>query len=128
MSHCLVVGCITRDYEGSPITGKCWYGDLSMPCNETELYVDKCSDQSNPEQTQKWDFVPVSEDEVLIQAYNEDRCMERMQRNITMQSCDATNARQRWFAVGGGFNEARFEISQKLAKNYCVRHWKLFAL
>ena len=92
-----------------------------MPCNSTEMYVDKCSDRDDPVAEQLWDFVPVSSDEVLIQAYDEDRCFERLKRNITLETCNATNARQRWFAVRGGFNEPRFELSQRPISKYCVR-------
>lgn len=67
-----------------------------------------------------FDFVPVSSDEVLIQAYGEDRCLSRLRRNITMQPCNATNPRQHWFAPGGGFNEPKFELSQNLLPKYCV--------
>ncbi|CAB9505692.1 expressed unknown protein [Seminavis robusta] len=112
--------CITRNYTGSPITGECWFGDHSNECNFDELYIDKCSPPDDPNPTQLFDFVPVSDDEVLIQAYNEDRCVHRFQRNITMETCDASNHRQRWFAVRGGFNEPKFELSQKRIFQYCL--------
>ena len=115
-----MLGCITRDYEGSPVTGKCWYGDFSLPCNASETYVSRCSDPSDPDPKQLFDFVPVSHDEVLIQAHNEDRCFHRVQRNVTLETCDATSHRQRWIAARGGFNEQRFELSQKRVSKWCL--------
>ena len=56
----------------------------------------------------------------MIQAYGDDRCMERARRHVTMMPCNATIENQRWFAVRGGFNERRFELSQKRVYDYCL--------
>ena len=118
--HESITGCMTRDYEGSPITGKCWYGDLSRPCNETEIFVDRCSPPEDPDPKQLFEFIPVSDDEVLIAAYGENRCFERLRQNVTLQPCNGKLGRQRWWAIRGGFNERRFEISQKLVPTNCL--------
>jgi hypothetical protein len=114
---------MTHDYEGSSQTGGlCWYGEDALPCDPDWIYLSECSPEHEPAANQLFDFIPVSSDEVLIQEYGQDRCMERSRRNITLESCNATNDNQRWYAVRGGFNERRFEISQKRISDYCVNN------
>ena len=92
-----------------------------MPCNNEELYVAACDPEDPIDERQLFDFIPVSGDEVLIQAYEDDsRCMERSGRNITLEECNSTITQQRFFAVRGGFNSDRFELSQKRVSEYCV--------
>ncbi|CAB9500538.1 chromosome segregation ATPase-like protein [Seminavis robusta] len=109
--------CMTRDYEGSPITGRCWMGTEEMDCDPKELYVGGCS-RENPRQ--RFRFLPVSSDEVLVEAFHEGRCLQRTNLRITLETCDETLHTQRWFSIRGGFNERRFELSQKTQSQRCV--------
>jgi Cytolethal distending toxin A/C domain len=112
------LGCITRDYyEGSPNSGGCWWGDVPIPCSTTELFVNQCNLE---DPRQRFNFIPVSSDEVLIKAFQEDRCFQRDERHITMETCNEALHTQRWYALRGGFNERRFELSQKTSSTWCV--------
>ena len=111
-----MLGCITRDYVGNK-DGVCWYGLDEIPCDPSELYMEDCEAE---DYRQRFDFVPVSSDEVMIQAYQEDRCFQRNDRRIALAPCDATLHTQRWFSIRGGFNERRFELSQKTLADECV--------
>ena len=87
---------------------------------------------------QHWKFIPVSSDEVMIQAmrhnqeppFLEDRCFHRDTRKIVLEPCDERLHNQRWFAARGGFNEERFELSTKTMADRCVNqdHVRLFVI
>lgn len=109
--------CMEYDYRGSSQTnGKCWYGLDSTSCNPKHIYTEKCSKDSN--QLFVFDFV--NEDEALIKVYGQNRCMERSGLEINLEPCNSDKSEQRFFAIKGGFDEYRFEISQKTALRYCV--------
>ena len=96
-----------------------------IECAPTELYVNEC-DRRDPRQ--HWKFIPVSSDEVMIQAMRhnqqpphlEDRCFHRDTRKILLQPCNERLHNQRWFAIRGGFNKERFELSTKTLPDRCV--------
>jgi len=81
------------------------------------MYVEAC-DLADPRQ--RFEFLPVSSDEVLIRAWGEDRCFARDNYEILLDSCREELHTQRWWAVRGGFNSARFELSQKTLPDRCV--------
>ena len=86
------------------------------------MYINQCNEN---DVRQRFSFVPVSSDEVLIQAARmdgelEDRCFHRENRKIKLQPCNQALHNQRWFSIRGGFNEARFELSQKTLADHCV--------
>lgn len=62
-----------------------------------------------------------SEGEVLIKLGNgSNRCFERYRREIFLNTCDETNAYQKFFALNGSFDGSRFEMSQKGFTSQCV--------
>jgi len=105
-----------RDFDGYPGRGRCWYGLDVRPCNPDHVYAATCND----DEKQQWEFVAVNDSEMLIKAKGEDRCMDRAGVNIVLRPCNPDNHYQRFFAIRGGFNEYRFEISQKTATRYCM--------
>jgi hypothetical protein len=122
LTTAVFVGCISRDYDGPDGSGSCWYGLEAIDCEPNELYINKCD---HLDERQRFSFVPVSSDEVLIQAARitgelEDRCFTRENRKINLQSCNQALHTQRWFSIRGGFNQARFELSQKTLMDHCV--------
>jgi len=104
------------DFDGYPGRGKCWYGLDILPCNPEHVYITKCND----DQRQKWVMEYVNDDEALIRVNGQDRCMHRSDVHIVLRPCDSGNKLQRFFAIRGGFDEYRFEISQKSATRYCL--------
>ena len=110
------LGCVMRDYNGKPGTGKCWYGLDVLPCNPDHVYTATCNDDDR----QEWVFEYVNDSEALIKVPGEDRCMMRSGVNIVLRPCNSGNHLQRFFAIRGGFEEYRFEISQKTATRYCL--------
>jgi len=119
----LIAGCISREYRVNEIA--CWYGLDQINCEPDQLYMARC-DREDPRQ--RFKFQPVSSDEVLIAAYNhrtnedENRCMYLDARQIFLKECDEKVHNQRFFAVRGGFNERRFELSSKTQPDRCVNN------
>ena len=105
-----------RDFDGYPGRGKCWYGLDVMPCNPDHVYTAKCNDDKR----QEWVFEYVNDSEAIIKVDGEDRCLHRSGVNIVLRPCNSGNKYQRFFAIRGGFDEYRFEISQKSATRYCL--------
>ena len=80
-----------------------------------KIYISECGGSS-----QRFDFIPVGNDEVLIQLHGQNLCFERVNKDIYMYPCDSNNSRQQWYAKRGEFDEYRFEISQNGFNNYCI--------
>ncbi|CAB9527248.1 expressed unknown protein [Seminavis robusta] len=107
--------CVMRDYNGYPGRGKCWYGLDTRPCNPYHVYTARC----NNDDRQQWQFELVNDSEVLIKAYGLNYCLQRVGVEIEMRICNSGLVTQRFFAIRGGFNEYRFEISMKTSTRYC---------
>lgn len=105
-----------RDYNGWPGTGKCWYGLDVLKCNPDHVYTAKCSNDDR----QEWIFEYVNDSEALIKVPDENRCLMRQGVNLELRPCNSANHLQRFFAIRGGFEEYRFEISQKTATRFCL--------
>lgn len=105
-----------RDFDGYPGRGKCWYGLDVLPCRSDHIYIAKCMKDSR----QDWVFEYVNDSEVIIKADGQDQCLHRSGINIVLRSCNSGNKYQRFFAIRGGFDEYRFELSQKTATRYCL--------
>ena len=89
---------------------KCALGD--------EIYVSNCSDVS-----QRFEFVSVTTDnkQVLVKVANQNLCFEKYRNhNFNLQSCNASNLYQQWFAGAGGFDEYRFELTPVWNMTYCA--------
>jgi hypothetical protein len=110
---------MTRNYEGSQKTGRCWHGQDEIDCEPDEMYIERCDER---DERQLFDFVPVSVDEVLIKVHGQDRCFERDDRLVKLKGCNQHVHTQRFFAVRGGFNQPRFEIGQKTMMGYCLQN------
>ena len=85
-------------------------------CNHgNKIYISECGANS-----QRFDFVPVDNDEILIRLHGKNLCFERVNKDIYMHPCDAGNTRQQWYAKNGDFGGNRFEISQYGFSDYCI--------
>jgi hypothetical protein len=85
-------------------------------CNYgNKIYISKCGGNS-----QRFDFVPVVDDEVLIRLHGTNLCFERVNKDIYMYPCDSGNFRQQWYASNGNFAGNRFAISQDGLSRYCI--------
>lgn len=115
------------DYTGYPGTGVCWHGDNTERCNNNQIYVAKCV-TGEPRQwftfvnagTSMYQGNPVEEVLIKLGDTQSSRCFERDEREIWLEFCDPSNPRQRWFALNGGFNEYRFELSQVNYDHQCI--------
>ena len=105
-----------RNYEGYPGKGKCWYGLDVLPCNPEHVYTAKCNDDVR----QQWQFEMVDENEALIKAAGTDQCFQREGVMIELHTCNSALDTQRFFAIRGGFDEYRFEVSQITATRFCL--------
>lgn len=81
-----------------------------------KLYIEECDDSG----VQRFDFDDLGSDEILIRLHGTSRCLERSNKDIFVRNCDSGKSNQLWWAKVGGFDEYRFEISQKSATNLCV--------
>lgn len=108
--------CVMRDYRGQPGTGKCWYGLDSLSCNPEHTYTAKC----NNDERQEWQFEYVNDSEAIIKVPGENRCMMRQGIEIVLRPCNSANHLQRFFAIRGGLEDYRFELSQKTATRFCL--------
>lgn len=104
--------CLTRDIPDET----CWHGLTRIVCVSTETYVTRCRNNDR----QQWQFEYVNNDEALIRAAGTNRCLERSGWDINLVQCDASNSRQHFYAVRGGFNQDRFEIGQKSMRDFCM--------
>jgi hypothetical protein len=85
-------------------------------CNlGNKIYIYECSDIS-----ERFDFVNVNNDQVLIKLDGTDTCLERDSKEIFIKACDDGNSNQKWFAKVGEFDQDRFEISLKTYDRYCI--------
>jgi len=113
--------CMMYNYDGYPGTGLCWYGDQNLTCAQDHVYVGKCI-----EAPQMWfTFVNVASprnglDERLIMTGDGKRCFERKDRLLLLKPCNPYSTQQRWYALNGGFNESKFEISQLGYSSQCI--------
>jgi hypothetical protein len=81
------------------------------------FFIENCTDTG----VQFFDFVALDNAEVLIKLYNTtDLCLQRDGREIFIAECNAQLDYQRWFAVTGGFDQYRFELSQRTDESLCV--------
>jgi hypothetical protein len=87
--------------------GGCYLGN--------KIYISKCGGNS-----QRFDFVTVDDDEVLIKLHGDNLCFERVNKDILMSRCDVSNSRQQWYANEGGFAGDRFEFSQYGLNGWCI--------
>jgi hypothetical protein len=108
---------------------KCWYGNVTQECRSDQVYVARCSGADLTPQQQAFRFVPISgsmvDTEVLIQVanINDQRCFERLKRQIYLTPCNASNPLQRWFASNGTSffsSDNKFEISQLGFTRQCM--------
>jgi hypothetical protein len=79
------------------------------------IYIYECSEIS-----ERFDFVNVNNDEVLIKLDGTDTCLERDFKAIYIKACDGGNSNQKWFAKVGKFDQSRFEISLKTYDRFCI--------
>lgn len=118
--------CATKDFEGYPGNGKCWKGNVTIPCKSEHFYLAECGRVDYEQQA--WRFLPIGDEQgqVLIQSADprDERCWERSRLNIILMECDINNGFQRWFANNGTSffdpNNNKFEISLNSKDSHCV--------
>lgn len=81
-----------------------------------KLYIEECDDNG----VERFDFVYIDSDEILIRLHRTNTCLERNGRDIFIRNCDSGKSLQRWWAKRGDFDQGRFEISQLSATNLCI--------
>jgi hypothetical protein len=86
----------------------CQYGDKTI--------IDTCDRRSS----ERYDFVFVSSNDVLIRLHDRNLCFERISYDIFLYECDVSNQRQFWYAPRGDFHGTRFEISSRGLRSYCI--------
>ena len=140
--------CMTRDLN-EDMDGPCWNGIIEIPCDSNSVYIDRCdgdderqrfvmepvsSDEvlihavythhdeinNNPLLTNDTTTRTTTSPAPTATPTTTSRCLERRNRFIWLRDCDKSRHEQRWFATRGGFNDAKFELSQKRMPQYCV--------
>ncbi|CAB9513487.1 expressed unknown protein [Seminavis robusta] len=117
--------CATNSFNGWPGTGRCWYGDQVEECLSNQTFLARCDGTGLEPWQQAFLFLPVNDDEVLIQsaAVADQRCWRRSRRELFLTECDPNDPMQRWIASNGTafFDEDnRFEISQAGFNSQCI--------
>lgn len=88
--------------------GRCSYGD--------KTYINTCRQSTS----QRYDFVFMNNDEILIRIHDSNLCFERIAFDIFLYECDPSNQRQMWVAQRGDFRGTRFEISPYGLQSHCI--------
>ena len=69
----------------------------------------------------KWTFLKLDNDEIQVRVKNENLCLEREGRRISLRICKHSILRQRWFASDGSLAPGeRFEISPRGRPKMCI--------
>lgn len=85
-------------------------------CDEGDkTYISKCGKKN-----QRYDFVFVNSDDVLIRLNGKDLCFERKSFDIFLRKCDSKKQDQLWYAQKGDFRGDRFEISPRGLSSHCI--------
>ena len=115
--HNFITGCMISDYRGFPGTGKCWHGLRTEPCHQDMVYVARC----DSDRRQQFNILPMKGGtQYQIGIHGEDRCMQRSEYSLVLETCNVNNPLQRFWMPRGTTDQKRFELSPITLANYCV--------